>query len=452
MLGKRDKVLVAFSGGPDSSLLLLLLTELKRKYSISLCAGHINHILRGKESLADEKQAQKLCKELKVPCKIARKNVKKLKKRGESIEEAARRIRYEALEEIARGFGANKIALGHNINDQIETILFRIIRGTGEDGLGGIPPVRSLNPDIKIIRPLIEIGRREIEEYLKSKNIKPRVDSSNFDMKFSRNRIRHELIPYLEKYNPQIKDSLLRISQISRENSEYIGQDTRKILKCISAHLPDAIKIDLNKLLVYPKFLRNHILREAIKKFTGEPHNLNYSNLEEIEKIIDSRKANLVLYLPYGVKIIKEYGSLFIRKGKTTISPNRDSYYYVFEGQGEFNIPEIKKIIHIDCLSKKDKSSLKFDDSSQIYLDADKIKFPLILRTRKGGDRFYPFGMKKEKKLKDFFIDEKIPLKERDRIPILVTKAGKILWIVGYRRSNLGVITKETSQIIRITL
>ncbi len=266
MLEKGDKVLIAFSGGPDSSILLYLLNELKRKYGISLYAGHVNHMLRGKESSRDEREAKRRCEELKIPCSVIRKNVKKLKKRGESIEEAARRVRYEALTKIAKAFGANKIAFGHNRDDQVETILLRILRGTGEDGLSGIPPVRNLNSNIKIIRPLIEIERKEIEQYLKLKKIKSQIDSSNWDVSFLRNRIRHNLIPYLEKYNPKIKDSLLRIAKVSEENSEYIRQNTRKILKQISTNLQDSIRIDLNKLLAYPRNLRNHILREAIRE------------------------------------------------------------------------------------------------------------------------------------------------------------------------------------------
>ena len=453
LLEKGDKVLIAFSGGPDSTALLCLLDELKGKYGISLYAGHVNHMLRGNESLEDEREAKKRCEELRIPCSVIRKDVKKFKKRGESLEEAARRIRYEALEKIAKTFGANKIATGHNQDDQVETILLRIIRGTGEDGLRGIPPVRSLSSGLKIIRPLIEIERKEIGGYLKLKKIKPQIDSSNWNVNFSRNRIRHDLIPYLEKYNPRIKDSLFRIARISEENSEYIRQNTRKILKRISANLQGCIKIDLNKLLAYPRILRSHILREAIRGFTEEFKNLNYSNLEEIEKIINSKRANLVLYLSSKLEIVKEYRFLFIRKSRcSAVSTHKNDYCYVFEGQGKFHIPEIRKTIHIDYLKKNDKVPLKFNDSSEIYFDADKIKFPLILRTKEEGDRFSPFGMKGEKKLKDFFIDEKVLLRERKTVPILVTGAGKILWIAGYRRSNLGIITKKTSRIMRIRL
>jgi tRNA(Ile)-lysidine synthase len=450
MLEKGDKVLIAFSGGPDSSVLLYVLNELKKKYDISIYAGHVNHGLRGKESLEDERIAKKICEELKIPCSVIRKNVKKLKKRGNSLENTARKIRYEALGKIAKTFGANKIATGHNRDDQVETILFRIIRGTGEEGLGGIPPTRKFSPGIEIIRPLIEIEREKIEKYLKLKKIKPRIDSSNLDVSFLRNRIRHELIPYLEKYNPKIKESLLRISQISRENSEYIRQNTHKILKQISTHLPGVVRIDIDKLLSYSPNLRNHILRKAIREFKEE---LSYSNLIEIQKIIDSKRANLVLYLSPKLKVVKEYTSLFIKKvrGPERVK-NEKSLYYVFEKEGEFPIPEIKKTICIDYIKRNNKTSIDFNDSSEIYLDADKIKFPLILRIREEGDRFRPFGMKGEKKLKDFFIDEKIPLEKRGKIPILVTGAGKILWAVGYRRSNLGIITKKTSKIIRIRL
>lgn len=449
MIQKGDRVLVAFSGGPDSCALLLLLDELKKKYGISLCAGHVNHMLRGKESSEDEKWVKKTCEDLKIPCKTAKKNINKLKKKGESLEEAARRIRYEALEKIAKDFKANKIALGHNRNDQIETILFRIIRGAGEDGLSGIPASRDLTAGVKIIRPLLETERVEIDEYLKAKNIKPRIDSSNLDIKFFRNKIRHELIPYLEKFNPKIQEGLLKIAQISRENSEYIRQTAQKILKDISMRMPDAVKIDIDKLTAYPRMLRNNILREFAKDFKG----LDYANLKEIEKIIDSKRANLVLRLSSGIEIAKEYTNLFIRRIKTTQkSINNRNYFYTLEKEGKIFIPEAEKTVSVSINEKDKKTALKFDDSNQTYFDAEKIKFPLTIRNRESGDRFSPFGMNKEKKLKDFFIDEKISVRERDSIPILVAKDGKILWIMGYRRSNLGIITKNTRKIIKVGL
>ncbi len=449
LLKRGDNVLVAFSGGPDSCALLYLLFELKKEYGISLCAGHINHMLRDKESSEDEKWVKKTCKDLKIPCKTKKKDIKKLKKKGESLEEAARRIRYKALEEITRKFGANKIAFGHNRNDQVETVLFRIIRGTGEDGLGGIPAVRQLNADIKLIRPLIDVGRKEIERYLESEKINYRIDSSNLDVKFLRNKIRHELIPYLEKFNPKIQEGLVKVSQISRENSEYIKQNTQQILERISTRMPDAIKMDIKKLMAYPHILRNNILRE----FAGRFKELNYANLKEIEKIIKSKKANLSLYLSPKVKVIKEYANLIIKKVENLEkSTNARAFYYIFKEDGKFHIPEIKKNIHIDIRQKSSRTPLKFEDARQIYLDADKVKFPLILRTRQKGDRFCPFGMNKEKKLKDFFIDEKIPLAKRDKIPILVSGDSRILWIVGCRRGNPGKITPKTRKIMSITL
>ena len=453
MLEKGDKVLIAFSAGPDSSALLFLLNELRQKYKISLCACHVNHMLRGKEAGSDEREAKRICRKLKIPCSIVKKNIKKLKKRGESIEESARRIRYEALMDVAQEFNADKIALGHNKNDQVETILLRIIRGAGEDGLKGIPPVRDLRPGLKLIRPLIEVKRQEIEKYLNSRKFKPRIDSSNFNVRFLRNRVRHELIPELKKLNPKIEDNLLKIAQLAKGNSDYIRLNTHSILKQVSTKLPHAIRIDLDKLLVYPKVLCNYVLREAIKTIMGEFKNINYSNLEEIHKIINSRRANLVLCLPYGLKMEKEYNSLFIKRAGPSKTPAKNNgNYYIFKQEGEFRIPEIGKTICIDYIGQSYKTLPKFDDSSIIYLNADEIKFPLLLRTRNKGDRFFPFGMKKAKKLKDFFIDEKIPLRKRNRISVLADDAGRILWIVGYRRSNIGVIDKHTNRICRIRM
>jgi len=459
LLKKGDSVLVAFSGGPDSCALLLALNELKKKYGIFLYAGHINHMLRGKDSLEDEKWAKKMCEKLKIPCKVVKKDINKLKEKGESLEEAARRIRYKTLEKIAANFKANKIAFGHNRNDQTETILFRIIRGAGEDGLSGIPASRDLPASrrskqagltarVKIIRPLLETERAAIDEYLKSQNIKPRMDSSNLDLKFFRNKIRHELIPYLEKFNPRIREGLLKIAQISRENSEYIKHVAKEILKDISVKMQDEMKIDTDKLAAYPRMLRGNILREFAKDFKE----LDYSSIKEIEKIIDSKKANLVLRLSSEIEIAKEYAILFIRRIKSARQLSARNYSYTLEKEGSVFIPETGNNISISIIGEDKKNILDFAGLKQAYFDAKKIEFPLIIRNRRSGDSFCPFGMKKGKKLKSFFIDEKIPLKKRGRIPLLLSKDGQILWIVGYRRSNWGIVTERTRKIMKVEL
>lgn len=453
MLDKGEKVLVAFSGGPDSYALLYLLNELKGKYGVSLCAGHVNHMLRGEESLKDEDEVKKRCEQLKIDCSVIRRDVKKLKKQGESLEEAARRIRYRALGKMAEELGASKIATGHNRDDQAETVLLRIIKGAGEAGLSGIPPTRNLSSGVKIIRPLINVERKDIDRYLKVRNITPRIDSSNVNTDFLRNKIRHELIPYLQKYNPKIKDTLLRTSQISREASEHIKQNARQVLGQISTNFSGSVKININKLLAYPRILHNRVLMEAYRELKGDIKHLNSSHFEEIEKMLNSKKANLVVKLSSGIEVVKEYSNLLIRKAAKHPAPKKKKpYKYTLEKEDRCPIPEIGRTLQVKILSKKKLSDLNFNDNSQVYFDAKKVKFPLVARNRRNGDRFCPFGMKKEKKLKDFLINEKVPLKNRDIIPVLIDNAGRILWVVGYRRSNIGIINKKSSQIVRISL
>lgn len=442
MLSSADKVLVAFSGGPDSLALLYVLLELRDKYELSIHVAHLNHMLRGEESERDEHRAEEVCKKLGLPYTIARENVDSLRKKGESLEESARRVRYQFLTTTAQKVKAPKVAVGHTRDDLVETVLMRIIRGTGEEGLAGIPGTRELAPDIKIIRPLLEVNRKEIEEYLRRKDIEPTKDSSNLNTDVFRNRVRHQLIPYLQKYNPQVKESLFRLAKTFRQNEEYFQHEIISILQRIALPSSGGLRINVKELLSYPEFLQYRVLREAIKKVGHDLKDIGSIHLEEIYKIIRSRKANLVYDLPHRLEVCKEYNYLKISPQKTR---KLVRYQYCLNLGEELFIPEIQRSL---CINWGKLSQTNYGDPRVVFMDADKVRFPLTVRNRRVGDCFHPLGLKGRKKLKDFFIDEKIPLGERERIPLLIS--GKdIVWVVGYRISDLVKISTHTERVLK---
>ena len=435
-------MLVAFSGGPDSLVLLYLLLQLKNKYSLAIYGAHLNHMLRGKESARDEAMVEETCGKLGIPCTIARKNIANLRKKGESLEESARRIRYQFLKTTAQKIKAQKVALGHNKDDLVETVLMRIIRGTGEEGLAGIPEMREFAGGIKVIRPLIEVERKEIEAYLRTKEIEPVRDSSNLNTDILRNKIRHQLLPYLQEYNPQVKSSLFRLAKIFRQNEEYFKDKINSILQKLAFPVAGGLRINLKDFLAYSELLQHRVFREALKRVKGDLKNIDSAHLEEIYKIIHSRKANLTYNLSPKLEVNKEYDCLRI----SLKQPRKlVRYHYLLNPGEKLFIPEVGETLQIDY---GELSQVNYGNLRVVFMDRDKLKFPLMLRNRRAGDYFYPLGLEGRKKLKDFFIDEKIPLRKRGLIPLLIS-GKEIIWIAGYQISDLVKITKETKRILK---
>ncbi len=433
MLNADDKVLVAVSGGFDSTALLYLLNSLKAKLHIKLYAVHLNHKLRGKDSELDEKFVKDTCRKLRVPLISKSIDVAKFAQKNKlGIEEAARKARYSFFEEISAKLKLDKIALAHNADDNIETFLMRLIRGTGLKGLTGIPAVRG-----NIIRPLIQTSRKDIEKYLKSKKIAPRTDMSNFDIKYTRNKIRHILLPALMRRNPSIKDSIRRA--ISSANTAY-SHIEREVIRFFGGW-PKG-EIDLKKFSKLEPSLRPEVLRLAIESVKGSLADVSSANIGDTLQQVQKGKGEI--HLP-GVFV-------YIKKGKLTISKEKKAdrlkgFKFRLGVPGKASGPGIKldaRIINHVPLSK-----LRVKNPYQAYLDHDKIRTPLIVRSRRLGDAYVPFGLKGRKKLQDIFVDEKIDLDERDRIPV-IDDGRKIVWVVGYRISDDVKVTPDTRKIIRI--
>jgi tRNA(Ile)-lysidine synthase len=469
MLVSGDRVLVGVSGGPDSLALLHLLYSLEKELNSSLYLAHLNHMFRGKEAEEDARYVKKLARTFNLPLRSKSFDVPAFSKKEKLSEEvAARQIRYEFLSKTALQYKANKIALGHTEDDQIETILMRLIRGAGQEGLKGIPPVRILNlrPRIEIVRPLIETSRSEIESYLTKHNLKARLDSSNLKPIYLRNKIRLELLPLLRKYNPKIKEVLLSTAEILKEEEEYLQRETEKVLnRIIKEKGKGRISLKLKTFSNYPKALQRRVLREAIRFIQGDLQGFTFQHYENILKLVKESPTGSQIDLPHNVAVQKDYGQLNIFKKKLEKTP---SFNYVLKTPGITKVPELDLRIEIKLHPYHESAVVEGlqrrlagarfkkgvgkigKDKMSAYFDYKKLKFPLILRSKKPGDRFTPLGLKGSKKIKDFFIDRKIPRSQRKRIPLLLS-AGEIIWVVGEEIDERVKVTARTKKIVKAT-
>ncbi|UCH12011.1 MAG: tRNA lysidine(34) synthetase TilS, partial [Candidatus Omnitrophota bacterium] len=306
MLKKGDNVLVAISGGPDSVCLLLVLNSIKKKFGINLFCAHLNHRLRGVESDCDERYVKRLTKKHRIPLLIESRNVTKFAKDKKfSLEQAARKLRYDFLLQTARKIGADKIAVGHTKDDQVETLFMRLFRGTGLRGLRGIPGVRKISPNISIIRPLIETPREEILFFLKKRKIRARLDSTNAQTAFLRNRIRHELLPHIEKYySPRIKEILTRTADSLDADYDYLIKQQHKAFKRIAKIKKDAsISLPIKGLKSLPISFKRGVVRIAIENVKGNLEGIDYRHWVKIEDLMEG--ATTSLHLPGGINVVK---------------------------------------------------------------------------------------------------------------------------------------------------
>ncbi|KGM97129.1 tRNA(Ile)-lysidine synthetase [Clostridium novyi A str. 4552] len=441
-----DKVVVALSGGPDSICLLHILYTLKAKLGITLVAAHINHCLRGEAADDDELYVRKVCSDLQIPCFVKKEDVHKIsKERGISCEMAGREVRYEFFQEVLHKINGNKIAIAHNANDQAETVLMRILRGTGLEGLVGIRPVR----DNIFVRPIINLTRDEIENYCEINKLNPRIDKTNFENIYTRNKIRLELIPYIQKnFNSDVIEVLNRFSDTVKIDNEYINNVAKEKYNEYSESSEDKIILK-GEIFKEHEAVLTRVIRIALKKIKN---NLNNLEKNHIYDIIDIQKKSTGKYimLPDGIRVINNYGDICIykeqNKQKVQIS-NKETELNLFK---ENILTNYKLKITLNIIKSKD--DIKFDKNPLIkYFDYDKIKGVIKLRYRKNGDKFIPFGMNGSKKLKDLFIDLKIPKEKRDSIPLIIF-GEDIAWIVGYRISDKFKINKDTNNVLKIKI
>ena len=424
MIAPGEHVLVAASGGADSTALLICLKTLAQQAQITLTAAHLNHCIRGSEADADAEFTRQLCDTLEIPFVVETIDVKKLAEgSGENLESCARRARYDFLRRIAQSVNARKIAVGHNRNDQAETAIFRFLRGSGIEGLSAIRPAL---PD-GIVRPLINCPRELIRGYLKDKAVEWREDSTNTDLHYARNRIRHELIPYLEKhFNPRAVDTLARETGIARETWDYIETQSRSALEKLRGETEDGISLDIAGLLSLHPALQKQVLRLALKDGFGSTLNIGAEHIENLLKICRKKTGGGEIQLPGGNMGIRSFDRLILQKNTPKTA---DDYLYPVTIPGELRVPESNTLFRFTNIRRPADIKMERENRLQALLDPASLPESLTIRSRKPGDRYGGAGRRKVKKM---LIDAKIPSDSRADLPMLAA-ADTVIWIPGFR-------------------
>lgn len=459
-ISANDSIIIGVSGGPDSLCLLHGLVSIRRGMNLKLYVGHLDHQLR-ETSYQDAEYVEQICSDWGVPCIVKKVDVNHLalqRKRG--VEEAGRQARYDFFIELAKYIGANKIALGHNADDQAETVLMHILRGAGLDGLSGIAGKRVVD-DLTIIRPLIAVPRSEIEAYCHEHRLEPRIDESNRDTCYYRNLIRHDIFPYLEKKAPGIRLHARQLANLAASDLELLESILSDVWPgLVQEQTNKQLTLDLFAWLALPTALRRRALRKAYSILRGSLQDLGYVHVENAIRLAETGHTGGSIDLPGKVLLEKSYDSIVFK------APNLDDSESTADlplltgstrvpliVPGITRLPDSDWVVEASIRPANEVSrSVIFGNTDRwcVFMDCDGTgERELYLRSRIPAEKFQPFGMKGKRMLvSDFMINEQIPSQLRDRIPILAGRDNSIFWIAGWRMDNRCRITEKSSHVL----
>jgi len=474
LIPRKELVVVGVSGGADSVCLLHVLAKWRKGLGIKLHIAHLNHQLRGTESEADAEYVSNLAGSLGIPSTIDRQGVAAYRtERNCSIEEAARELRYAFFARVAREVGAHRIAIGHTRDDQVETILMHILRGTGITGLCGLAPcspmaydsqgmfLRAKRSNLLVIRPLLDITREETASYCQEHQLAPRIDSSNLSPSFFRNRLRLHLLPVLRQYNPSIDQALLRLADIAKEDNAFIERQASGLWGDVARQENNAIYLDKKQIAGLPLALQRHLLRIAVTRLAGDVRDIEASHIEAARSLLN-KPASKRIPLPHGLICQGGYDELVIAS-TTKQSQLPPCPFPPLPGEFPLKVPGktvfpgwkvIASVVRERVAPPSSRGALstsKRTGQSNLvaHFDFHKTGTKLFVRQRRPGDRFQPLGMSMPKKLYEFMVDAKIPRSWRGCIPI-VCSPQKIIWVVGWRIDDRVKTTKVSKEILRL--
>lgn len=455
MLIPGDRVLVAVSGGPDSVALAHLLHRLAPEWQLSLFLFHLDHSLRGEASREDAAYVARLAERLGLPLTAVRLEPGELERQSGSLEANARRRRYAEIRRAAAAVGAGKVAMGHNRDDQAETVLMRLIRGSGTTGLAGIPPVRP-EGDLLIIRPLLSTPRSEIEHYCRVHELNPRRDASNEETDYLRNRIRLQLLPLLAaEYNESVAESLSRTAAVLREEDALLeGLAGEALARCrlpagqVAGEQTAAVELDGLRLLREPTALARRVVRLAAREVLGPESSLGLATVTRVLEMAGRGDGTHRLCLPGGLWLTVAYGRCRFERAEEA-DPEGVEITWPISPDGETVIPELGLTVRAGRRSAGEMPAAP--PPNELWLDAGRLPGPLAFRFRRSGDRLWPEGLTGSKKLQDILVDAKIPREQRRRLPLL-TAGDEILWVPGVKKDRRYLVKPGSVEALCLVL
>jgi tRNA(Ile)-lysidine synthase len=453
LLPQGENILAACSGGPDSLALVDLLAEFHQVGDIRLFVAHFNHCLRGDASSQDADFVRRFCAERSLDFFSGSADLPALLRvQGGSLEELARSMRYRFLREVAARIGGALIATGHHRDDQAETVLLNLIRGSGSRGLAAMQPFRG-----DVVRPLLCLDRSEIEAYCGQRDLRPRTDESNADVDFLRNRLRHELLPVLKnRYNPAVVDTLCRTASILTDEQDFLRCQASEVLPRVVTWFEWGCRIDAEAFCRMHVAMQRELLRQLLEQLRGDARGLGFVHIEQIRQLFLREHGGRRISMPGMWQARKNYQELIIEKLESDSMKNgasaevQPSPPVLLECPGETLVPEFGAIIRCARLPA---GGLTTDVSGpcKAVFDCSALQFPLYVRRRLPGDVFFPLGAPGSRKLKKMLIDLKVPAEKRERLPLICDEKG-ILWVAGLRRSERGKVDETSRDLLVLEL
>lgn len=445
-----ETVLAAVSGGADSVCLLNILNSLRDELDIQLHVAHLDHGLRGEQSAADACYVEQLAQKLGLPSTVEKRDVNEWnKQRKTSLEEAAREVRYRFLDDVARQVGASRVAIGHTRDDQVETVLLHYLRGTGVSGLRGLRPAAPLpygqqDDGLYVIRPLLEVARHETAAYCKEHGPEPRIDPTNEQKGFLRNRVRLELLPLLRQYNAEVDGAVLRLAGLAGDDADFIDGQAQLVFQQSSSHEGRLTCLDSGRLRGIPLALQRRVFRIALEGVCGSLRDVEAQHVEALIGLLFGATGKCV-QLPGGVTATNERGRMVISEAGATACPwpaLTEGYRLMVPGEASLPGWDVTAAIIGENFYRE-------DDILSASFDLNKMGRDLIVRGRQPGDRFQPLGLQHSRKLQDFMVDAAVPRSWRDSVPLVCTP-GQIAWVVGWRIDDRVKVTTATEQVLRL--
>ena len=445
---QSKRLLAAVSGGPDSMSLLYSLYALRKELGLDLVGAHLDHGLRGEESAADAAFVESVFTSLGLRCFVESVDAAEFKSAGRSPEEAAREARYDFLARAAKACGAWAVALGHTADDQAETVLMNIIRGSGLSGLQGMRTLTSMcrgDSELKLFRPLLGLGRAETSAYCEALELKPRLDRTNLSPVFRRNRVRMELIPALKTYNPAIRESLMRLSDSASIDLAFLEAATEKAWSRAAVEEDGCVRLQRQAFSAISEAVGRRVLRKAVLQVKGDLQDVEMNHVDDMMRLMVGG-AGTRLDLPGGIRFEVGYDVATIGPAESVpVAPSLESFELQVPGRTQNGA----WTVDARCVERDQAQLTAGPDGLTARLDMAEAGWPLMVRAREPGDRFQPLGMTGSKSIKAFLSDSKIPRQRRDSTPLLVSPNG-IVWVVGCRIAHWASVREGTRKVLEI--